>query len=528
MSFSVHLSPDVVPVEAGTNTPVSVTIENRSEARDRFEIQIEGLDPEWTAVPVPVVDVAPGERQTEKVFFKPPRASESLSGNYPFVLRVRSLETGEHRMVQGVIQIKGFHHLSMEISPKKGSYSPLRKNNLFTATVMNLGNTEHTVQLVGTDPEDACAYEFEHERLTVVPGQQKDVDLEVVPRSTRILSSGRLIGFTITGRSVDHPSTVTSAQAQLEQRALLSPGILAAFLMLLVIFGLWLLMMPKPPQITVSADPQRAVAGQTVRIAWSAAHAHSVRITANDELVFEGSQLVGTSDFPVQNSGTVQVRALAFGDNRQSEPSLVSIVVEEPPLIPEPTITELRAEPERVRLGETFVLHYTFGPGVNRAVLAPLGQQLDLTINQIEVRPSRAGKTEFTVVTTNEAGRSVRRSISVNVVDESNARILAFSATPTRVQAEAGRTTLSWQTTNAVRVEVVAKPAGTTTVVEPTGMLEVPVSARTTFTLIAIDAEGRRVTRDVTVEYVPPPPPPPVEPPTEPPPAFGGATAGGG
>ncbi|HSI72560.1 MAG TPA: hypothetical protein VK934_05245, partial [Fimbriimonas sp.] len=76
MSFSVQLTPDMTPVEPGSNTPISVLVVNRSDERDQFEMDIEGIDPEWKAVPVPVFSVEPNENHEEKVFFKPRRTSE--------------------------------------------------------------------------------------------------------------------------------------------------------------------------------------------------------------------------------------------------------------------------------------------------------------------------------------------------------------------------------------------------------------------------------------------------------------------
>src|SRR5438046_642515 len=124
MSFTIRLAQDLTAVEAGATVPLSIEIKNKGEAADRYEMQVEGLDTEWTASPEPVFNVGANESHSQKVFFKPPRASETLAGNYPFVVKVRSLESGDSRTVQGVLQVKAFHHLSMEISPKKGYLSP--------------------------------------------------------------------------------------------------------------------------------------------------------------------------------------------------------------------------------------------------------------------------------------------------------------------------------------------------------------------------------------------------------------------
>src|SRR5450432_532765 len=115
MSFTLQLTPDLASVEPGASVPVSITVTNRGTTRERFEMEIEGVDTEWKAVPVPVFEAEPGATRSERMFFKPPRSSESAAGDYPFVVRVRSLESGETQIGQGVLQVKPFHHLTMEV-----------------------------------------------------------------------------------------------------------------------------------------------------------------------------------------------------------------------------------------------------------------------------------------------------------------------------------------------------------------------------------------------------------------------------
>ena len=222
MSFTLQLTPDLVSAEPGASVPVSIVVQNRGESRERYEMEIEGVDPEWKAVPVPVFEADAGEKRTERFFFKPPRASESVAGNYPFVVRVRSLETGTAQMVQGVLEVKPFHHLSMEVSPKRGIVSPAHKNCTFEVTLVNLGNSEHTVRILAGDAEEECAYELESDQITVGPGGQRQVELTVSPKRNPWFTSGRLVGISISARSVDTPSVVSTSQAQLEQRPLLS------------------------------------------------------------------------------------------------------------------------------------------------------------------------------------------------------------------------------------------------------------------------------------------------------------------
>ena len=105
MSFGVRLSVDTVPIESGATVPCALEITNQGSERERFELSVEGVDQEWVLVTVPEFIVEAGETVNEKIFFKPPRTSESLAGNYPFVVKVRSLESGEFKTAQGVILV---------------------------------------------------------------------------------------------------------------------------------------------------------------------------------------------------------------------------------------------------------------------------------------------------------------------------------------------------------------------------------------------------------------------------------------
>ena len=511
MSFSVQLTPDFIPVEPGATTPVSVVVANKSEELDRFELEIEGVDPEWTAVPVPTFSVDGLEIHSEKIFFKPSRTSESLAGNYPFVVRVRSLITGESKTVQAILQVKPFNHITMEINPKKGQYSVWRKKNDFSAILVNLGNTEHKLQLLGNDPEDACAYEFDTEQVTVGPGQQKEVEFVADPTSKSIFAGGRLVGFSVTGRSVDHPAVVASAQAQLEQRPLVTSASIIGAVMLSIIIGLWFLMMPKPLSIKAfSVTPQQVQRGQTVTISWLTSQADLVKVYAGTESLYEGPLQANTVTYNLTSAGDVNFRIIASKEGHEKRDD-IHLNVKEPPTTPDPEVIELQAKPEKVKLGSSFELDYKFNDAVSKAVLEPISQILDPSLNRIEVTPTRSGEIKYSIAATNKDGtKTTKRDITVVVSEESDATIIAFTPSNVNVPLSIGKVSLSWQVNNAVRVELSADN-GTTQIVDPSGSQDVPVTAKTVFSLTAYDSHGRKTTQSKTVNVVqdvtPPAPP---------------------
>src|SRR5437764_793611 len=105
MSFALRLGSDMVEVEAGSAAPLTVEMTSRSDAQEEYEIEVQGLDPEWIALPVPTVKIDPRDTRSERIFLKPPRSSESLAGNYPFIVKVRNLTTGDSRSEQAALVI---------------------------------------------------------------------------------------------------------------------------------------------------------------------------------------------------------------------------------------------------------------------------------------------------------------------------------------------------------------------------------------------------------------------------------------
>lgn len=512
MSFTVRLGSDVTSVDAGTSVPLAIEVANRSDEAEQFELEIEGLDPEWTAVPVPTFRVEAHEEQVERVFFKPPRSSESLAGNYPFVVKLRSLVTGETRTAQGMLEIRPYNHLSAEINPKRGSVTPLRKQEGFELTILNLGNTAHTLQLFGSDPEDECTFTFDPEQVTIGPGQQKDVYVGVGLNAHRWFAGARLFGFAVSGRSIESPSVVCTAQAQLERKPFLSPaGLIALMLFLFLAVGWWLLM-PKPPRIVeFSLDRSTVTAGEPITVSWQAADATNVELEYAG--VKENKKPQGELSFTPQASGEVVI--VAVRDGKRSDPQILPFTVNQPEPIPDPTIEKFTVKPATVNLGEPVILSYQLGKSVVRAILEPLSVELNVQGSTLQVTPSIEGTVEYTIVAFNKAGKPVRKSVKVNVVEGSKASIVKFDGEPKKVPASDGRVTLTWQLNNAVRAEI--SDGSKTTEVDPNkGSLEFVIARTTEFTLIGYDTEGRTVAKKVTIKVEEPPKPAePTVPPAE-------------
>ena len=535
MSFAVRLAADSFNVEPGASAAVAIEVVNDGDTRDEFELSLEGLDFEWTAIPVPTFWIEPGETHVERFFLKPPRDSASTSGSYPFVAKVRSLESGIGKSAQGTLVLEPFHHVSIDVSPRKASVSPMSRTTTTEVTVMNLGNVEQGLQLFASDVDDALTYEFEENSVTVGPGQQKTVRMKATASKVPFMSATRLAATTVSARNVQHPAVSGSGQVVFELRPLIAPG---PFLVLLTVVALavgWVMSIPKPPAVdSLSVSAREVMLGDEVTVQWQASNARSVTVDVGGT-VTQMLPAIGQLTFTAKVPGDMSVRAQAVSGNAHSKEQSVVITVTKPPEVPKPEIKSFYAADKRIPIGSTATLNYKLGDSVVYAYLEPIGQ-LDTKANSIQVPSppddiSGVGQKEvtYTLRAENASKQTVTKSVTVRFYKESQAKIASFSASPGEVPELDGRTTVKWSVSNAARVEL--KYEDKTEEVVASDEREFVVSKDTTFKLTAYDNQGLATERSVTVK-VKKPAPPTVTPETtggatgDPPVATGGTTGG--
>lgn len=509
MSFDARLSSEQIAVDPGVATPLEIVVENRSDEAQQFEIQIEGIDPEWVAVPVALFGVAPQESHGEKVFFKPPRISESVAGNYPFVLKIRSLDTGDTRTLQCVVTVKPFHHLSMELSPKRGRVSSVAKSCRFTLTLMNLGNTDHTVQLMGSDPENLCAFEFEKEGVTLTAGQQTTIGVGVSATSSRFLANPRLHGFTISGRSREASAVACSAQGQLEQRAMVSPGSALFALVLLLLVAGWWMIFPKPPKMeSLILSSKTLIEGEKLTVSWRASQADKVELYLNDRLFFAGK---ASDEYEMTPTESGIIKAIAYRDGKQSPEVSEAFTVNPKERAAPPRIESFTISPKEAFEGDTLLVSYRVGPSVKRLFLEPVGGELNVSANEREIVANRVGDNQYSLIAENADGVRTKAEFVVKVRPRPTlpkAKIILFEVEPTMVDPTLGRVTVRWEVEGADKVELDFgagfEPMARTGEQEVTG-----IAQSRTIRLRAFDSDGVPIERTVSVTVADPDTPPP-------------------
>ncbi|MCE9558199.1 MAG: hypothetical protein K8R88_04545 [Armatimonadetes bacterium] len=525
MSFTVRLSTDHIAVEPGSAHALSVEVSHMGDAAETYEIAVEGIDQGWVAIPMPSFEIAPHSVRAEKLLFRMPRETDSRAGTYPALLKVRSLVSGEAKSEQILLEIKPYHNINVDLHPKKGMVTPFAPTARFEVVLMNLGNQDETVQLYATDVDDLCVFEFEQDRILLSPGQQKNVAMTAGSGKKSWITSTRLHGFSVSARSTDQPGLMAASQAQLEQRPMISMTAVFGVVALGALASAWIYAYPKPPVITdLLLDKKVAMVGESIRVDWRMSHADSIEIFVNDELTKKSFDEKGFLTFVPSGPGVYRIVAKAREGKQIAEVSK-NLTINSKPDAPLPEIDEFSVTPTKAIFGQSLTIRYRLGANVTRATLAPMGQLLDPKLDSLQVLANQVGDMEFTLVAESESGETTSRKVTIQVVKESKAKILALRAEQQTI-APGESTRLDWQATNAVRGEL-SDGITVTAVSNLTDGILVSPSKTTTYTLTVFDSDGEKITRSVKVTVKAPPlVKPPDENPattgTEPPVSTGG------
>lgn len=499
MTFRTSLSADHVAVEPGSAQPLSVTVFHEGDDVQSYELAVKGIDATWVAIPVPVFEIEPGGSRTERMLLRMPRETDSRAGIYPFIVSVRSLETGQASEQQGILEIKPYHNINVDVNPKKASISPTQAKARFELTVMNLGNQEASIQLYATDVDDQCVFEFEQDRVSLLPGQQRTVGLIAGSGKKKLVTAARLHGFSVTARSTELPGLMASSQAQLEERAMLSPGSVVGGVALVGLAAAWIYAFPKPPKVLDLVVDKQIIAGTSLRVDWRVEHATAFEILINGQVMKRSLDKTGFVLIPMADPGTYQVTARAI-DGKQVDERQQSFIVNPKPIALEPEILEFSASPSRCPKGGTVTITYKLGENVSRATLAPLGQILDPKRESIQVTANQEGEIEYTIVAESRDGLTQSKVAKVRVYLESAARLIAFRADKKEITV-GDSVTLEWQSTGAVRAEF--SDGKETKTVSASGTMVVSPTTTTTYTLVLFDAEGNKETETTRIKVNP-------------------------
>jgi hypothetical protein len=372
---------------------------------------------------------------------------------------------------------------------------------------MNLGNVEQTLKLFASDHDELFAFEFDHEHMTVAPGAQKTVSVTATAVKSALIANARLQQLTISCRSSDDKTVATATHAQIEQRAWVTPGVMWLAALLVFILAAFIVLLPKRPVVDAfSVTPESVTVGDSFTIEWSASHAKSVELSVDGHIYSDlgpsGRKTILSSDLPEldQFGRRIEVLIKAYNGRIESgtKTRLVTILQREVP--PQPEILEFKVTPTDLKVGEGYIVQYKLSESVTRALLSPIGLELDLSKDGVPLTALVEGEFDYVLQAENSAGEQVEKSVHVVIKKGSKASIIVFRADPAFVDPLDGRVTLTWQVNNASRIELVENGRTNPPLTESQGVIDRVVTGDTTFKLIVYDDEGVTAEKEVTVK----------------------------
>lgn len=517
----VSLSLADIVIEPGSTAQLIVSMTNRQEEPDRLSIEVEGIDVEWYAIPVPVVNVAPGATVSERILFKVARNSANRAGSYPFLVRVQAQETGEVGVAQAALVVKPFSFLEVELDPKRAVATFFHPLNEFDVAVSNQGNAEETLDLSAFDPDEACAYEFDTDRITLKPGQTTAVGLALRPKVSSVLGSVRLYGFTITARSVNDSYVSANVHGQIEKQALISP--LMGIFLLLLAFGAggYVLFRPHPvppPVIhSFTGVPGKAAFGQAISLSWDTDNASTIIISHHvkngnqegEEINDPGEQKskVGTVQVKPEYPKTIYKIIARDANGKEAKPREVTVEVSAPP-IPQPAkIKSFDAEPTRIHAGDTVRLSWE-ASSYTQAIIDPGNNVLSAYQRTMNVTPDQTITYILRAIGADQ--KPVEKKLTVTVVPKDQCiavidlfEVAASKAKPVYIGEMAH---LRWKTRFAKTAQLTTDKGAK--YVNLSDSFSLPVSDQPiTCTLTVTDSANLSTSKQITITPIPKPAP---------------------
>ena len=207
-TIAVSLASPGAPIAAGSPTTATVSIQNRGNVVDELTIGVLDLPAAWVKVSRPSLSLVPNARDEVTIVIQPPRTAEAAAKEYAFSVAVVSRETSREVRALGKVTVLPFEGF-------KVSLDPVRSTKDFKVTAENSGNVPISFALAGIQDDNALDFQFEEDQVTLEPGQRKDVRVQVVAKSKKMLGAAQITPFRIEARPKSSSVQKVTADGQL-------------------------------------------------------------------------------------------------------------------------------------------------------------------------------------------------------------------------------------------------------------------------------------------------------------------------
>jgi hypothetical protein len=175
LSFSER---NVTLAAGGQPVSVQITITNRSNIVDQFQVAVEGGAPDWYDVTPDQVALFPGESASVRLDLHPPRREDVIAGDYQLTVRATSRDNPSSRAAEAMqLTIRPSGGFQMQLLRARAA----GRSGSFRLHLANLSDAPLALALSAHDAEAALIFFFPALTVELAPYDQRDVDFAVRP-----------------------------------------------------------------------------------------------------------------------------------------------------------------------------------------------------------------------------------------------------------------------------------------------------------------------------------------------------------
>ena len=235
MAIAVRLVTPALRVVPGEEAGTDVRVRNAGHLVDRVDLAVLGETAVWARVEPPQVNLLPGQEETVRVVFAPPRAHDVTAGQRGFAVRAASREDPEGSVAEeGTLTVAEFDLVVADIVPRASRAPRAGRHQL---AVDNLSNHPLTLRLTPTDPDAVLDFRLDAEQFVAQPGTATFVRLRARPTTRFLRGSERQIPFEVAVAAQGAPGVVVPATVR--QHAILPAWLFRFVLIVGLLAGLW-------------------------------------------------------------------------------------------------------------------------------------------------------------------------------------------------------------------------------------------------------------------------------------------------
>ncbi|MFH1474284.1 MAG: hypothetical protein ABIG85_00315, partial [Chloroflexota bacterium] len=261
MGTLVTLSAKTIEVLPGAVATCTVTVKNTGTVVDQFTIDVLGDSAPWAAAEPATLSLFPAAEETTTVFFRPPRAADTPTGELPFGVRARSREDPAGSAVEeGVLVVGAYQDAFAELVPRTSRGSRGATHEL---AVDNRGNSRLNATVTAGDQDQLLGFDVLPPGLVVDPGTAGFAKIRVKPRKRFWRGQPKTRAFKVAVQGEGGPPILLDGS--LLQEAVLPrwliPVLLAAIVGLIALIVIWMMFLQ--PAIKSAATQALEDAGIT-------------------------------------------------------------------------------------------------------------------------------------------------------------------------------------------------------------------------------------------------------------------------